>query len=247
MLAVVKRRFGILTFGKVRRLVNIWFRPAEYVPRMRPDFDAGPVVIRSARWKPAVAIIAAAVIHGALVFFFLTLVRPSGHGVVTSWCIAGLGIVLLGLFIQRPVQLITHPSRLILSSEGVTLQSRKSKHWTWEQFRFPWLDLGRYRRGVRFGVAKNGLFAPGAEPRENRLSADIWQISATDLILVLNQARAHWTGAAEIAPLPSSRPSRTARVLIAILFTFIGLTVLYEAGRVVSIDSHRSLRNAQVR
>ena len=193
------------------------------------------------------AVAIATVIVGSAVFFFLTMVKPSGHGLVTSWCIVAPGIVLLGLFIQRPVELMIYPSRLVLSSAGVALESRKPKHWTWEQFRFPWLDMGPYGRGVRFGVASNGLFAQGAEPRDYGLNADIWQISATDLIAVLNHARAHWTGAAEIAPVPSNRSSSAARFLIALLFAFIALFVLYEAGSVVSIDSHHSSQNAQVR
>jgi hypothetical protein len=162
---------------------------------MLGSLDAPPAIIRSSRRNSALMLLIAA----AFIAIGALMLRDPKQSATVSWLIMiffGAGIPLFALRLIRP-------DALTLAPDGITLRnSLRTTNFSWadvQNFRayrptsmtiskhlgFDFTDSYRAMHGGAYGLAKTltgveGSFGGG------------WEIGATDLAELLNEARARW-------------------------------------------------------
>jgi hypothetical protein len=168
---------------------------------MQGSLDQPPIIIRSSP-KHAVLMLVIGIIF--VTVFTFTLRDPTQNRVI-----AYLGIALFGLCIPVFSWRLVRPDSLSISAGGITWRNAlRTTHWAWDDVK----AFRAYRPTSKNAIkhlgfdftdnyyAKNGRDLRALKPIigvEGSLGTG-WELSATNLAKLLNEARTRWSGAAEV-------------------------------------------------
>jgi hypothetical protein len=156
------------------------------------SLDNPPVIVVTARWKILLLLFVAA-------FFSWMLFSIARHQHLNRLY---FGAVLFGLCVPVMLWHICVPARLEISPSGITwFNGRKTVEYVWTDF----ADFRAYRPSSRAISKYVGYELIPQSPKRSRMTAVAhalagvdggfdgqWEMSADDLVTLLNQARAKW-------------------------------------------------------